>query len=73
MKLVTGKVTGGKVEVEGELLEEGSIVTILSRESDGTFALTPAQEVELLRAIEEANQGDVIDGDELLRALSSRQ
>ena len=73
MKLVTGKVIGGKIEVEGEPLDEGSTVTVLARENDETFELGPAEEAELLRAIEEANKGDFVDGDEFLRNLPPRQ
>jgi hypothetical protein len=37
MQLATGTVVGGKVVVEGDPLPEGTIVTILARESDETF------------------------------------
>ena len=56
MKLVTGKVIGGKIEFEGDPLDEGSIVTVLARENDETFELSPAEVAELLLAIEEANR-----------------
>jgi len=40
MKLVTGKVVAGRIEVEGERLKEGSTVTVLAREDDERFELT---------------------------------
>ena len=39
IKLVTGKVVGGKIEVEGESLKKGSTVTVLAHEDDETFEL----------------------------------
>ncbi len=70
MKRVHGKVGGGKIEVEGEPLKEGSTVTVVAHDDDETFELSPRQEAELARAIEEADKGDFIDGDEFLRSLS---
>jgi len=40
MKLVTGKVVAGRIEVEGERLKEGTTVTILAQEDDERFELT---------------------------------
>lgn len=73
MKMATGKVVGGKVVVEGEPLEEGSTVTVLAREGDETFELGPREEAELLKAIEEGERGDYVDGDDYLRSLSLRK
>jgi hypothetical protein len=72
MRVVTGKVVDGKVVVEGDPLEEGSTVTVLAQEDDEDFELTAEQEVLLLKAIEEADQGDFIDGDQLLKELDER-
>lgn len=69
MKITTGTVVSGKIEVEGEPLPEGSIVIILAPDEDGTFELGPQEEEELLAAIAEADAGDVIDGEGLLRKL----
>jgi hypothetical protein len=72
MRVATGKVIGGKVVVEGAALVEGASVTVLVRESDETFEVTPAQEVELLRALSEAERDDVITADQLLKDLRRR-
>ena len=40
MKIATGTVVDGKVVVEGEILPEGSTVTILLREDNEAFELT---------------------------------
>jgi hypothetical protein len=72
MRVVTGKVVEGKVVVEGDPLEEGSTVTVLAQDDDEDFELTAEQEALLLEAIEEADQGDFIDGDQLLKQLDER-
>lgn len=46
--------------MDGAALVEGASVTVLVRENDETFAITPDQETELLRALTEADRGDVI-------------
>lgn len=69
MKVTTGTVVDGKVLVEGEALPEGSTVTVLLREDNETFELTPEDEVELLASIAEIERGEFISGDELLERL----
>ena len=69
MKVATGTVVGGKVVVEGEVLAEGSTVSVLLREDEETFELTAADEAELLESIAEIERGDFITGDELLKRL----
>jgi hypothetical protein len=70
MKLVTGKVVAGRIEIEGERLKEGSTVTVLAREDDERFELTSEQEAELARRIQSVESGQFVDGDELLGELS---
>ena len=69
MKVATGTVVDGKVVVEGEPLEEGAKVTVVLRESEEYFDLTPEQEAELLASIDEIERGEYITGDELLERL----
>ena len=69
MKVTTGTVVGGKVLVEGETLPEGSTVTVLLREDEETFELTPEEEAELLASIADIESGKSISGDELLERL----
>jgi hypothetical protein len=69
MRVTTGTVVNGKIEVPGEDLEEGTVVTILAPEDRESFTLGPEAEAELLEAIAEADRGDFISGDELLREL----
>jgi hypothetical protein len=46
MKITTGIVVDGKVVVEGESLAEGSTVTVVLRDNEEAFELTPAEEDE---------------------------
>lgn len=69
MKVTTGTVVGGKVVVEGEDLAEGSTVTVVLREDDETFELTPEEEAELLASIAQIERGEFITGEELLERL----
>lgn len=69
MRVAVGKVIGGKVVVEGAALAEGAAVTVLVRENDETFEVTPDQEKELLLALAEADRGDVVASEELLKDL----
>lgn len=72
MKVATGKVVGGKVVVEGVLLEEGTSVTVLAREDGAGYDLTPEQEAELLLSIAEADRGDTVSAEDVLAKLARR-
>lgn len=67
MRITTGRVVNGKIEVPDEELAEGMVVTILAPEDLGTFTLGPEAEAALLASIEEADRGEVISGEELRR------
>ena len=66
MKVATGKVVGGKVVLEGVSLEEGTSVTVLAKDDDGSLELTPEQEAELLLSIAEADRGEALSAEEVL-------
>lgn len=69
MVITSGRVVAGKVVVEGDALPEGTVVTILAREADETFELDAAMEAELLASLAEADRGQLVPADEVLRAL----
>ena len=69
MKVATGRVVGGKVVLEGEPLAEGSVVTVLARENDETFEVSPEEERALLEAIAQADRGQVVSWEELREQL----
>lgn len=69
MKVSTGRVVGGKVILEGEPLAEGSVVTVVAREDDETFEVSPEEEGALLEAIAQADRGQVVSWEELREQL----
>jgi len=69
MKVATGTVVDGKVVVDGATLAEGSTVTVLLRDDQEAFDLTPEEESELLASIAEIERGEFISGDQLLERL----
>jgi redox-sensitive bicupin YhaK (pirin superfamily) len=73
MKVATGRVIEGKVVVEGVSLREGAVVTVLTRDDEGTFELTPEEEAELLLSIAEANRGETVSAEEVLESIRPRR
>jgi len=69
MKIATGKVVGGKVVLEGEPLAEGSVVTVVARDDEETFDVSPDEERALLQAIAQADRGQVVSWEELREQL----
>ena len=69
MRIATGKVVRGKLELDGDALEEGTTVTVLVPEPDETFELTPKEQVALEESLKEAARGEFVDAEALLREL----
>ena len=69
MQIATGTVVNGKIVLEGVVLSEGAVVTVVSRGADETFALTLDQENELLAAMGEVERGVCVTLEELLMSL----
>ena len=72
MKVITGTVVDGKVEVPSDTLEEGAPVAILAPDPDEPIKLTSAEERDLLAAVEDIRRGEYVDGLDLLNELRSR-
>ena len=71
MQVFTARVQGGTIVLdEGVELTEGSRVTVIAGEADAPFELNAADEAELAESIAEADRGEVISAEELLRRLS---
>ena len=68
MQITRGKVVAGQIVVEGEPLSEGSTVRILVSE-DTTFTLSERDEAAILEAIAEADRGELVDSEDVLRRL----
>jgi hypothetical protein len=69
MKVFSGTVQNGRIVVEGEPLREGEKVTILAREGRETFVVSAEEKRLLLESIGQADRGEFVDGEELLREL----
>lgn len=69
MQLATGTVVDGKVVVEGLTLPEGTVVTVLTHDNEKAIRLSPADEAELLEALDEADLEEGISAEELFVRL----
>ena len=72
MQIASGKVVGGRVELDGEL-PEGATVTVIAREADETFEVDADTEQILLRAIERCECGEPIPMADLVGELRARE
>ncbi|HEV7923315.1 MAG TPA: hypothetical protein VGR02_21235 [Thermoanaerobaculia bacterium] len=68
MQVLAAKVVDGRIELDGEPLPDGASVSAIVRERDG-FDVDAELEAELLAALEEADRGEGISGEEMLRRL----
>jgi hypothetical protein len=71
MKVTTSTVVAGKIVVPEEFAMEGVQVVVLAPESGEPIQLSPAEERELLEAMEDIRRGDYVDGEALLSELRS--
>ena len=69
MVITSGRVVAGKIVVEGDPLPDGAVVTILAREGDETFELDASMEAELLESLAQADRGETVSAEDVLRAL----
>ena len=69
MQLATGTVIDGKVVLEGATLAEGTVVTVIARDSEETFDLPPELDAELAASIAEADRGETVTAAELFERL----
>ena len=69
MRVTSGKVVSGQIVMEGEPLPDGAIVTVLARDVDETFELDHASEAELLLSLAEADRGELIPAEDVLRTF----
>jgi hypothetical protein len=72
MKMASGKVVDGRVELDREL-PEGASVTVIARDDDETFEADSETERMLLNAIGQCERGDTIPLKQLLPDLRSRE
>jgi len=72
MRIASGKVVHGQIVYEGEL-PEGADVTLITREDEETFEVSPELRAVLLESIEQCERGETISAVELLREMRSRE
>lgn len=72
MRMASGKVVAGRVELDGEL-PEGASVTVLARDGDETFEADPETEKMLLDTIAQCERGETIPMPQLLGELRRRE
>lgn len=68
MRVTKGQVVGGRIVVEDEPLTEGAAVPVLFPDEQ-TFTLSDENEEDLLKSIAEADRGDLLDVEDVLRRL----
>jgi len=72
MVIASGRVVGGRVELDTEL-PEGTSVTVLAREGDETFEADPETDRMLLDSIAQCQRGETIPLTQLLSELRDRE
>jgi len=72
MQIASGKVVGGRVELESEL-PEGTAVTVIAPDGDETFEAEAEMEERLLEAIRRCERGATVPMNDLLRELRDRE
>lgn len=69
MKVLTGTVVQGRVEVPVDSIAEGAHVMIVALEPGEPIRLTPEEEEELWTSFQQIRQGEYVDGDDLIAEL----
>jgi len=72
MVVASGKVVGGRVELDAEL-PEGASVTVLAHEGNETFEADAETEQMLLRAIAQCESGETVPLPKFLHDLRNRE
>lgn len=72
MGIATGTVVAGKVQLDGIVLPEGAVVTVLTPDPTGDVFLEAEDEAALLEAIAESERGETISPEELFERLDKR-
>lgn len=70
MRVLTGRVVAGRVEL-GDEIADGTPVAVLAPDAEG-FELTDAEEAELREALDEIHRGEFEDGFALLREIKAQ-
>jgi hypothetical protein len=71
--IYTGEVVDGQVVVQGALLVEGTVVTILAPDDAEPFYLSPDMEAELEESVAQLERGEGIPAEVVLAGLRRRR
>ncbi len=72
MRIVSGKVVDGRIVYEGDL-PEGADVTLIARDDDEPFEVSPELRAVLLESIAQCDRGERIPAADLIREMRSRE
>jgi hypothetical protein len=73
MRIASGRVIDGRVELDGADLPEGAAVTVLLSEGDETFEADPETERMLLDSIAQCERGQTVPLEKVLENLRRRE
>lgn len=73
MKVITGTVVDGKIDVPPDALREGAQVAVLAPDPDEPIVLSAEDESSLMAAMDSIRRGDFIEGSDLLHELRTRR
>jgi hypothetical protein len=73
IRVASGRVVSGKVEIEDQPFEDGTTVIVIAADESETFELGPEDEAELLARIAELDRGDFVDGTEFIAKPRKRR
>lgn len=73
MKLISGRVTNGKVELPPGLLDEGEPVAILAMGETEPAVLSGEDRRELADRAQAIARGEFVDGDQFVKELRARR
>ena len=69
MKMLTAKVVDGQLDVPKGLLEDGTTVTVLVPEAEGSFELSEEESAFIRESLAQIARGEWVDGDQLLEEI----
>jgi hypothetical protein len=69
MRVASGRIVDGRVEIDGAEFPDGASVTVLLSEGDETFEADPETERMLLESIEQCDRGQTIALESVLENL----
>ena len=72
MRIASGKVIDGQIVYEGKL-PEGADVTLIARDDEETFEVSPELRAVLLESIAQCDRGETIPAADLIREMRSRE